>query len=81
MSIHVLIFDTIIDRKKNEIEAVIIEKVDAMSSPSTGDNKILFYINEGAIVEVLDEKNQWMEIILIDGKRGWVSSNALRKMQ
>ena len=52
-----------------------------MSSPSAGDNKILFYINEGAVVEVLDEKNQWMEIILIDGKRGWVSSNALRKMQ
>ena len=81
VSIHVLLLDTIIDRKKNESEAVIIEKVDAMSSPSAGDNKILFYINEGAVVEVLDEKNQWMEIILIDGKRGWVSSNALRKMQ
>ena len=52
-----------------------------MSSPTIGENKILFFINEGALVEVLDEKNQWMEIILIDGKRGWVSSNALRKMQ
>ena len=31
-------------RKKNESEAVIIEKVDAMSSPSTGDNKILLII-------------------------------------
>ena len=72
--------NTISDRKKNESEAVFIEKVDAMSSPSIGDNKILFYINEGATVEVLEEKNQWMEIILIDGKRGWVSSNALRKM-
>ncbi len=81
VSIHVLLVDKIIDRKKNESEAVIIEKVDAMSSPSAGDNKILFYINEGAVVEVLDEINQWMEIILIDGKKGWVSSNALRKMQ
>ena len=44
-------------------------------------NKILFYINEGTVVEVLDEKDQWMEIILIDGKRGWVSSDILRKMQ
>ena len=49
-----------------------------MSSPSTGDSKILFYKMK-AVVEVLDEKNQWMEIILIDGKRGWVSSNVLRK--
>ena len=78
---HILILDTISDRKKNESEAVIIERVDAMSSPTIGENKILFYINEGALVEVLDEKDQWIEIILIDGKRGWVSSNALRKMQ
>ncbi len=80
VSIHILILDKIISRKKNQSGAVIIEKVDAMSSPSIGDNKILFHINEGAIVELLDEKNQWMEIILIDGKRGWISSNALRKM-
>lgn len=79
--VHILILDTISDRKKNESEAVIIERVDAMSSPTIGENKILFYINEGALVEVLDEKDQWIEIILIDGKRGWVSSNALRKMQ
>ena len=81
MFAHILILDTISDRKKNESEAVIIERVDAMSSPTIGENKILFYINEGALVEVLDEKDQWIEIILIDGKRGWVSSNALRKMQ
>ena len=54
--------------EKNEIEAVVIDRVEAISSPSLGDSKILFYINEGAIVEVLDEKNQLMEIILIDGK-------------
>ena len=81
MSIHILLVDKIIDRKKHKSEAVIIEKVDAMSSPSSGDNKILFYINEGSVVEVLDEINQWKEIILIDGKKGWVSSDALRKMQ
>ena len=81
MSVHILIFDTISDIKKSEIEAVVIDKVNAMSSPSSGENKTLFYINEGTVVEVLDEKDQWMEIILIDGKRGWVSSNILRKMQ
>ena len=81
LSIHILILDKISDRKKNESEAVIIDRVDAMSSPSNGDDKILFYINEGTVVEVLDEKNQMMEITLIDGKRGWVSSNSLRKMQ
>ena len=56
LSTHVVLFDRIIDRKKNEIEAVVIDRVEAISSPSLGDSKILFYINEGAIVEVLDEK-------------------------
>ena len=36
---------------------------------------------QAANIFLIDEKNQWMEIILIDGKRGWVASNALRKMQ
>ena len=26
-------------------------------------------------------KNNWSKIILIDGKKGWVLSNALRKMK
>ena len=78
--IHVLIIDTIIDRKRNKNEAVIIDRVDAMSGPLLGDNKILFKINEGTVVEVMDKKNEWCEIILIDGKKGWVVSTALRKM-
>ena len=79
--VHAVILDMAFERKRISNEAIIVEKSDAQSGPFLGDNKILFQINEGSVVEVLEEKNNWSEIILIDGKKGWVLSNALRKMK
>ena len=79
--VHTVILDMAFERKRNSNEAIIVEKSDAQSGPFLGDNKVLFKINEGSVVEILDEKNNWSEIILIDGKKGWVLSNALRKMK
>ena len=79
--VHVVILDVAFERKRISNEAIIVRKSDAQSGPFLGDNKILFQINEGSVVEVLEEKNNWSEIILIDGKKGWVISNALRKMK
>ena len=79
--VHAFILDMAFERKRISNEAIIVEKSDAQSGPFLGDNKILFQINEGSVVEVLEEKNNWSEIILIDGKKGWVLSNALRKMK
>ena len=78
--VHVFILDMIFEKKKIVSEAIVVEKFDAQSGPFFGDNKVLFQINSGSIVEVLEEKNDWSEIILIDGKKGWVLSNILRKM-
>ena len=79
--VHAVILDMAFERKRISNEAIIVEKSDAQSGPFLGDNKVLFQINEGSVVEVLEEKNNWSEIILIDGKKGWVLSNALRKMK
>ena len=81
ITVHSVILDMAFERKKISNEAIIVGKSDAQSGPFLGDNKILFQINEGSVVEVLEEKNNWSEIILIDGKKGWVLSNALRKME
>ena len=78
--VHVFIVDMIFQKKKISNEAIVVEKIKAQSGPFFGDNKILFQINKGSVVEVLEEKNDWSEIILIDGKRGWVLSTSLRKM-
>ena len=81
ITVHFVILDMAFERKRISNEAIIVEKSDAQSGPFLGDNKILFQINEGSVVEVLEEKNNWSEIILIDGKKGWVLSNTLRKMK
>ena len=79
--VHLCIVDMIFEKKKIINEAIIVKKIEAKSGPFSGDNKVLFQINKGSIVEILEEKNNWSEIILIDGKQGWVLSNALRKMK
>ena len=38
----------------------------------------LFQINEGLKVTILQDRNQWIEIELLDGKRGWVSRDQIR---
>ena len=81
ITVHAVILDMAFERKRISNEAIIVGKSDAQSGPFLGDNKILFQINEGCVVEVLEEKNNWSEIILLDGKKGWVFSNALRKMK
>ena len=79
--VHAVMLDMAFERKRISNEAIIVGKSDAQSGPFFGDNKVLFQINEGSVVEVLEEKNNWSKIILIDGKKGWVLSNALRKMK
>ena len=81
ITVHAVIVDMAFERKRISNEAIIVEKSDAQSGPFSGNNKILFQINEGSVVEVLEEKNNWSEIILFDGKKGWVLSNTLRKMK
>ena len=79
--VHIFILDMAFEKKRIISEAIIVEKFDAQSGPFFGDNMVLFQINSGSVVEVLEEKNNWSEIILIDGKKGWVLSKALRKMK
>ena len=79
--VHTFIIDKAFEKKKISSEAIIVEKFDARSGPSHGDNMVLFQINEGSVVELLEEKNNWSEIILIDGKKGWVLTSVLRKMK
>ena len=79
--VHSIMLDMISDKKKISDEAIIVKKINAQSGPFFGDNKVLFQINTGSVVEVLEEKNSWSEIILVDGKKGWVLSNALRRMK
>ena len=42
---------------------------------------ILFQVNEGSIAEISNNQKDWVEIILIDGKKGWVPSESIRTIK
>lgn len=58
--------------------AVIVENfVDVFSEPRIDNDKPLFRINEGTIVGVSNNQNNWSEISLVDGKKGWVQDGSI----
>ena len=62
---------------KTRIEAVILQdRVDVMSAPG-GEGVDVFAIHEGTKVRLDQFSNEWVEIILADGKVGWVKREVL----
>ena len=62
-------------------QAVVVKPVvEALSSPAGTDDKILFRIHEGSVVEVTQQLPGWIEIGLLDGKKGWIPDRTLRAL-
>ncbi len=58
--------------EKNKKEAVIlVDKVDVKGSPSE-DGIDVFSLHEGTKVRIDQESDEWIEIVLADGKVGWI---------
>ena len=54
-------------------EAIIMsERVDVLSAPGSADATRLFTLHAGAKVRVYQQDREWAEIVLSDGKSGWV---------
>ena len=79
--IHLIALDKYFQEKRTNTAVVIGNGVDAYSGPSYGNKTILFRINEGSIADVSNKQNDWTEIILVDGKKGWVLNEAIREMR
>ncbi len=59
-------------------EAIILAtKVDVVSAPSETDGMEVFSIHEGTRVRLDQKSGDWIEIILADGKVGWVKKDVL----
>jgi tetratricopeptide (TPR) repeat protein len=62
---------------RNRIEAIVMaEELPAMDAPGNGGTE-LFSIHEGTKVRIDQTSNGWIEIVLPDGKIGWVSSDGI----
>lgn len=58
---------------------VFAPSVTAKSAP-TGQSKNLFVLHEGAKVGVDNKKNEWVEIRLPNGNKGWVPINSIKEI-
>ena len=78
VAVHIVILDKFYDDNGNKLGIIIDNQVKAYSGPFYGDNSILFNINEGTEVMIKQNQKNWIEIILLDGKRAWITSNKIR---
>ena len=66
--------------KKDMVDAstgiVLVQAVSVKSSPDSAGND-LFILHEGTKVDVLSTYDGWMEIMIADGNKGWVSGDAI----
>ncbi len=56
---------------------VLTAVVPVRSAPATDDNLTLFEVHEGARVRVDQRTEDWLEIVLDDGKVGWVPTETV----
>jgi len=81
MMTHIIGMDSYFQKQRSNTTVVIANGVDAYSGPFYGNNSILFQVNEGSIAEISNNQKDWVEIILIDGKKGWVPSESIRTIK
>jgi len=54
--------------------------INVRSSPLDRAENVVFRIHEGTKVEIHNIQSGWSEIMLLDGKKGWVFSKDIRKI-
>tara|TARA_B110000014_G_C20061082_1_gene552583 strand:- start:229 stop:975 length:747 start_codon:yes stop_codon:yes gene_type:complete len=81
ISIHGISVDKYLENNRTQTGIVIANNINAYSGPYFGEKTILFKINEGSNVDIVQRQNDWFEIILIDGKKGWIPNSAVRKLK
>ena len=81
IGIHGLTADKYFQEMQINRGVVISNGIDAYSGPFYGENTVLFRINEGSIADIQKTQKNWMEIILIDGKKGWIPTQSIRTLK
>ena len=64
---------------ENDFAIITAPSVTAKSSPDHSGTS-LFVIHEGVKVEVEDEVNDWYEIRLMNGNKGWIPKAELERI-
>ena len=75
---HLVIFDNYFEYYDNPNGIIIDNNVNAYSGPFSEENLLLFKLNEGTIAKIGHKQDNWVEINLLNGNRGWIYLEKIR---
>ena len=62
-------------------ELVIVEQeVELFSAPFEKRETVIFRLHEGVKAEIVQQQDNWLELMLIDGKKGWLRLDKVREL-
>ena len=77
IAFSLLFADIYFDLSDRESGVVVVREGRVYAAPSQSSN-LLFMVHEGTTADVSSRQYPWVEIELIDGKKGWLSADQLR---
>lgn len=78
--VHIAAIDKYYEISDTDFVIITSQEVDIYSAPFARRDAIHFRLHEGVKAEIAQEQSGWLEIILIDGKKGWISEENIRKL-
>ena len=76
--LHGILLDKYWDISEQNEGIITAYEVTAFSGPFVRSDAVLFKIHEGIKVSIDHDQGEWVEISLLDGKKGWIKLNQLR---
>ena len=76
--LHGILLDKYWDISEQNEGIITDYEVEAFSGPFFRSDAVLFKIHEGIKVSINHDQGDWVEISLLDGKKGWIKLNQLR---
>jgi uncharacterized protein YgiM (DUF1202 family) len=76
--LHGILLDKYWDISEQNEGIITAYEVTAFSGPFVRSDAVLFKIHEGIKVSIDHDQGDWVEISLLDGKKGWIKLNQLR---
>lgn len=76
--VHLMALDKYFELS-NKNEGVIVQpEIEVFSAPFDRKETVIFRLHEGVKAEITQNQQNWLEIELIDGKKGWIQSEKVR---
>lgn len=77
--VGVMFADVYFELSEEQEAIVVASQGQAFSSPGDTGN-LIFVVHEGTRAEITDHQGTWTEIRLLDGKKGWIQDEKLRRL-